>query len=288
MDITGNAFVTGGGSGIGKAVCLALAKEGASGIFIVDMNPKAAEATVVEITSVASNPRFRAEVFPADITVEDSVKTAVARMVQSFGRIDYCVHCAGIIEDKFVPVDEISFPDFQATVSSQVYGTFLVIGQTSAVMKAQELKLKDSAHPQLGGSRGSIVVLGSILSHLVSRSMGAYAASKHAVLGIAKTAAIENASFGIRVNCICPTWVDTPMFYRVLEGMPGLDPQGVSNGMPMNRICTPQEVADTILFLCSPRSSYITGIALGIDGGHPLTLFYSSDGRAINLEQHVA
>ncbi|XDG06856.1 hypothetical protein ABKA04_006471 [Annulohypoxylon sp. FPYF3050] len=273
MDITGNAFVTGGGSGIGKAVCLALAQEGASGIFIVDMNPKAAEATVVEATSVASNPNFRAEVFQADISVEDSVKKAVACMVKSFGRIDYCVHCAGIIEDNFVPVDQISFRDFQATVSSQVHGTFLVIGQTSAAMKTQELKLKDSANPQLGGSRGSIVVLGSILSHMAAPGMGAYAASKHAVLGISRTAALESALFGIRVNCICPTWVDTPMFYKTIEALPRLDAQGAVHGLPMNRICTPKEVADTILFLCSPRSSFITGVALGIDGGHPLAPF---------------
>lgn len=93
-----------------------------------------------------------------------------------------------IIEDNFVPVDQISFPVFQATIFSQVHGTFLVIGQILAAMKMQEIKLKDSANPQLGGSRGSIAVLGSILSHTTVPGMGAYTAGKHAILGICRTA----------------------------------------------------------------------------------------------------
>ncbi|KAI1210038.1 NAD(P)-binding protein [Annulohypoxylon truncatum] len=273
MDITGNAFVTGGGSGIGKAVCLALAKEGASGVLIVDVDLKAAETTATEATAVASNPSFRAEAINADVTVEESVKEAVARMARSFGRVDYCVHCAGITVRSCTPIDEASFSEFQVLLSNHVHGTFLVTSKISALMKTQELKPLDTASPQLGGVRGAIVNLGSVLSNWAIPGMVPYTAAKHAVLGICRTAAIDHAASGIRVNCICPTWVDTPILYRTMELTPGLDSETVLRGIPMNRICTPKEVADATLFLCSPRSSFITGIALNVDGGHDIARF---------------
>ncbi|KAI2465472.1 NAD(P)-binding protein [Annulohypoxylon bovei var. microspora] len=211
MDITGNVFVAGGGSGIGKATCVALAKENASGILVVDIDLKSAEATVAEATAAIS----------VNVSIEEPVKKAVARMVQSFGHIDYCVHCAGI----------------------HVHGTFLVTSQISAAMKTQELKQIDAANPQAGGTHRSIVNLGSVASLF----------APHAVLAIYKTAAIDDASFGIRVNCISPTWVDTPMLYKTIGVTPGLDTKIILT-------------ADAVLFLCSPRSSFITRIALPADG----------------------
>ncbi|KAI1461930.1 NAD(P)-binding protein [Annulohypoxylon moriforme] len=267
MDLTGNAFVTGGGSGIGKAVCLGLAKEGASGILIVDINLKAAEATATEAKAIASSPSFRVETISTNVSVEESVKEAVARMVQSFGRIDYCVHCAGVTIQSCTPISEASYSEFQNLISIHVNGTFLVTRHITAVMQTQELKPIDMAIPQLGGTRGSIVNLGSILSHRASPGFVQYTASKHAVLGISRTAALDHASFSIRVNCVCPTWVDTPLMDESMVIIPWLDKEIAVSGKPINRLCQPKEVADACLFLCSPRSSYISGIALPIDGG---------------------
>ncbi|KAI0890469.1 NAD(P)-binding protein [Annulohypoxylon maeteangense] len=270
MDVTGNAFVTGGGSGIGKAACLALAKEGASGILVVDINVKAAEATAAEAIAIASNPSFRAEAFGIDVSVEESVKKAVAHMVQSFERIDYCVHCAGITVQSATPMAEASFSEFQTLVTNHVHGTFLVNSHILAVMKTQELKPVDTATPYLGGTRGSVVNLGSVLATWAAPGFVPYIASKHAVLGISRTAAIDHAGSGIRVNCVCPTWVDTPLFDRSVKVIPGLDRETALSGIPMNRLCTAKEVSDAILFLCGTRSSFITGIALPVDGGHDI------------------
>ncbi|KAI1098586.1 NAD(P)-binding protein [Jackrogersella minutella] len=272
MDITGNAFVTGGGSGIGKATCLALAIEGARGVLVADIDLKTAESTVAEAKTVASNPSFQAQAIHIDVTLEESVKNAVEHMVKSFGRIDYCVHCAGIPPQTFLSVAEASFAEFQTLLSVHVNGTFLVTSKSLAVMKTQDLKQIDVNSPRLGGTRGSIIILGSVTSLFPPQHMVQYSTSKHAVLGISRTAALENAPLGIRVNCICPTWIDTPMLDQAMKTIPSINSQSVLVGVPMNRIGMPKEVANAAIFLCSPRSSFITGVALPVDGG--MTISY--------------
>ncbi|KAK6948143.1 hypothetical protein Daesc_009907 [Daldinia eschscholtzii] len=272
MDITGNAFVTGGGDGIGKASCLVLAKEGAKGILVADINLKAAEETVAEATAASTNPSFRAEAIYLDVSDEDSVKKAVARMVESFGRIDYCVHCAGTGITGSRPVDEAKFDDLKGSLAIHVHGTFLITSLVSAAMKKQDLATVDSAHPERGGTRGSIVILGSYASLFPVRYMVPYTAAKHAVLAIAKTAAMESAAHNVRVNCICPGWTDTPMLRHSMEVYEGMTADSLLETIPINRLCSSYDVADAALFFCSPRSSYVTGLAYLVDGGMALTM----------------
>ncbi|KAI2637751.1 NAD(P)-binding protein [Hypomontagnella submonticulosa] len=269
MDITGNAFVTGGGSGIGKACCIAFAKEGASGIVVADLNIETAEKTVVEVTAVATNPAFRAVAVRVDVSKEDSVSDAVKFMVESFQRIDYCVHCAGIPLATFYPITETNLDEFKLLHEVNVIGTLLVTKKVSAAMISQELKPVSASSPDRGGTRGAIVHLGSVASYMTIPNFVQYTASKHAVMGISKTAALENVSHGIRVNCLCPSWIDTNMLRQAAEAIPGLN-EAAPSGIPMGRVGRPEEAADAALYLCSPRSSFVTGIVLTVDGGQSL------------------
>ncbi|PHH81250.1 hypothetical protein CDD82_1189 [Ophiocordyceps australis] len=123
---------------------------------------------------------------------------------------------------------------------------------------------------QRGVCRGAIVNLGSAASYVATPGLVHYTASKHAVLGLSKNAALDNVAHGIRVNCLCPTWVDTPMVQKAMATIPDLEPM-VKALVPMGRIACVEEVADAALFMCSPRSSYITGTGLIIDGGATMT-----------------
>lgn len=166
-----------------------------------------------------------------------------------------------------------------------VHGTFLVTSLVSAAMKSQNAKQVSAAYPERGTTRGSIVNLASITSHIAVPRMVQYTTSKHAVLGITKIAgksrgpmadslidkmtAIDNIPHGIRVNCVCPTWTDTPLVQRAMEVVPGLE-HSMLSGIPMGRLCRAEEVADTVLYLCSSRSSFTTGASLILDGGMSL------------------
>ncbi|KAI1802390.1 NAD(P)-binding protein [Daldinia bambusicola] len=272
MDITGNAFVTGGASGIGKATCIVLAKEGAKGILVTDINLKAAEETVAEATAAATNPYFRAEALHLDVTDEEAVKKAVARMIESFGRIDYCIHCAGTGIKKSRRLDEAKFDDLKGSLAVHVHGTFLITSLVSAAMKSQDLATVDPARPERGGTRGSIVIVGSYSSLFSIRGLVPYTAAKHAVRGIANTAALESAIYNIRVNCLCPGWTDTPMLQHTFGVYEGMTTESLLQSIPINRLCSPYDIADAALFLCSPRSAYVTGLSCLVDGGMALSM----------------
>ncbi|KAI0894279.1 NAD(P)-binding protein [Annulohypoxylon nitens] len=266
MDITGYGFITGGGGGIGSASCKALAKAGVRGLLIADLSLQAAEKVASEAQAVATSPVFRAIAIHIDVTLEESVSHAIAHMIESFKRIDFCVHCAGIPGGTFDEVSSASFEDFKHLLEVNVQGTFLVTSQVLAKMRLQEPKQLHPTQAQRGLSRGTLVNMASLMSYMPLPGMVQYVTSKHAVMGISKTAALENVAHNIRVNCVCPSYVDTPMVTRATEVVPGLE-QNILSGIPMGRLATADEVADVVLFLCSPMSSYMTGCGLVVDGG---------------------
>ncbi|KAI1079827.1 NAD(P)-binding protein [Whalleya microplaca] len=271
MDITGYALVTGGGGGIGSVSCKLLAKAGARGLLIADLNLQAAERVASEAQAVATNPMFRAIVVHLDVTIEESVSQAIAYMLDSFKWIDYCVHCAAIPGGTFDEVTSASFNDFKHLLEVNVQGTFLVTSQVLAKMRLQEPKQLHPTQPERGISRGTLVNMASLLSYMPLSGMVQYVTSKHAVMGISRTAALENVAHGIRVNCICPSYVDIPMVARATEVVPGLE-QSILSGIPMGRLATADEIADFVLFLCSPMSSYMTGCGLIVDGGMSISV----------------
>ncbi|KAH0489948.1 hypothetical protein TgHK011_001437 [Trichoderma gracile] len=270
MNISGNAFIVGGGSGIGRACALGLAKDGAVGILIADLNVEAASRVAAECRAIATAAGFRAEACQIDVSQEASVVNATGYMVETFKRIDYCINCAGIGVQLARPISEADFVEFSRFLRIHVEGTFLLVRSVSIVMRSQELTPVDPENTGRGGTRGSIVTLGSGNSFAAAPNLVQYTTAKHAVLGVTKNAALDNAGFGIRVNCVCPTWVETPMIQRARDG--GVDIDSWVNGMvPLGRIATAEEVADAVIFFCSPRSSYVTGCGFIVDGGTMLT-----------------
>ncbi|PYI20859.1 NAD(P)-binding protein [Aspergillus violaceofuscus CBS 115571] len=245
------------GSGIGKACALLFAKEGAAGVIVADLDVSAAETVGAQCVPVASNPKFRAEAIQVDITKEDSVKRAVDKAVQAFGRIDYCVNCAGIGVQQGTDIVSLSLADIKRFIEVNTIGTFLVTREVSAVMRSQEpVTNSSSSATNRGETRGAIVNLGSASSKVAAPGVLPYTASKHAVLGLSKNAALDNVDHGIRVNCVCPSWVDTPMVQEAVAGVDGLA-DFIKAAVPMGRIAHPEEVADAVIFLCSP----LTGLS---------------------------
>ncbi|KAI6088563.1 NAD(P)-binding protein [Hypoxylon rubiginosum] len=269
MDITGTAFITGGGSGIGKACAHGLAKAGSRAIFVTDIDVQAAQKTADETRSIATYAEFSVEAVQLDITIEADVKAAVARMVDQYGRIDYCIHSAGISATTFNPVSATDSDDFKHVQNVNVFGTFLITNTVAAAMMSQEPVPYDLSLPGKGMTRGSIVNLGSLASVIALPNMVQYNTAKHGVLGITKTAAMDLVKDGIRVNCVCPAWTATPMVEQANRMFPGLE-EAMMQQVPMGRLALPQEIAETVLFLCSPKSSYVTGSSMIVDGGMSL------------------
>ncbi|KAF5620207.1 short-chain dehydrogenase reductase SDR [Fusarium sp. NRRL 52700] len=267
MDVSGYALVVGGGSGIGRACAISFAKDGACGVLVADIAVGLAKDVVNECKAAAVNKDFRCEAIHVDVTREESVQNLMSHAVQTFGRIDYCVNSAGIGVRQAADIANTPLSDFERFIQVNTAGMFLVTREASITMRAQEPVAITAGR---GPSRGAIVNLGSASSMVASPGVLPYTTSKHAALGLTKNSALDNASHGIRVNCVCPSWTDTPMTRQALEGVQGLV-EFVRAAVPMGRIATPDEVADAVIFLCSSRASYITGTALIVDGGTTLT-----------------
>ncbi|KAI9034860.1 SDR family NAD(P)-dependent oxidoreductase [Aspergillus affinis] len=279
----GFALVTGAASGIGQETVFSLAQAGVEGILLVDLDLEKAESTISESKKFATHSSFRAIAVQTDVTDEKSVDNAVEVAKKEFGRIDHCVHSAGVPDkaDAILKMGNLSgavtehlnIEMYDKTMAVNARSTMLVLRAVSGAMAAQEpLEYTSFRHgTKRSLVRGSIVIVCSVNGLVAAPGMLNYSASKWAVIGIAKTAAVDNIKNHIRVNIVCPAWTQTPMMEKSLVRVPQLGPiiQAVS---PLKRGAFPEEVADSILFLCSPASSYINGSVVNIDAGLTLTV----------------
>jgi len=256
MDFTGKvALVTGGGNGIGRAACVAFAKAGAR-VVAVDRDGAAAEATA----GIVRQNGGEAIAITADVTRSAEVRAYVKTTIDKFGRIDCFFNNAGI-EGKVAPVAEYDEAVFDAVIGVNVKGVFLGMQHVLPEMIRQ------------GG--GAIVNTASVAGLVGTPNMSAYVASKHAVLGLTKTAAGEVARQGVRVNAVCPGPVDTRMIHALEEQLSPGNPAAMSEryqtSLPTGRYTTVEEIANMVLFLCSDLASNTTGGQFVVDGGRTAT-----------------
>lgn len=239
-------LVTGGASGIGRATALAFGRAGAS-VVIADVSVDGGHATAAMIVENGGKALF----VQANVTRAQDVEILLDKTQYHYGRLDCAVNCAGQ-QAAGARLDEIEEDDFDRLMDVNVKGVWLS-------MKYQLRRMKEQ-----GG--GAIVNLSSSYGLVGAPSQGAYAASKHAVAGLTRTAAAEYAKDGIRVNALCPGAVRTPMLARALGGEASLEKK-LRAAHPMDRFAEPHEIASAILWLCSEQSSFVTGHQLTADGG---------------------
>lgn len=240
------ALVTGGGSGIGRATAVKFAGKGAK-VVVADVDERGGQETIRMIRDCKEEAIF----VRADVADEASVVHLINETIKAYGRLDYAINNAGI-EGPSAPIVELSSTDFDRTIAVNLRGVWLCM--------KYEL-------PHLLQQGGAIVNMASIAGLVGFATSGAYVASKHGVIGLTKTAALEYSKQGVRVNAISPGVIMTPMIDRfnangsgVLEALEALHPIG--------RIGAPEEVADAAVWLCSPGAAFVTGVALPVDGGY--------------------
>ena len=241
------ALVTGGGSGIGRASCPAFAREGAR-VVVADVGVEGGEETAHLVGSAGGQATF----VRADVARPDEVEALVARTVAAYGRLDFAHNNAGI-EGRLVPLHD--YPD-------DVWARVLAVNLTGVFVC-----MKHQIRAMLGQGHGAIVNTASVAGLRGSPLLAAYAASKHGVVGLTRTAAVAYAKTGVRVNAVCPGYIETPMLERGRRAAPdraqfeagvAAEPMGVG---------TPEAVAAAVVWLCSEAASHVTGVALPVDGG---------------------
>jgi len=246
------ALVTGGASGIGKTTALAFAGEGAKVVVATDRNIRGAEETVRLIREAGGEAIFT----KCDVSVEHEVEELISRAIEAFGRLDFAFNNAGVGPDgrrvPVLPIVDLTEEIWDKTIDINLKGAFFCMKHEIRQMIRQ-------------GQGGSIVNTASIGGLKFIPSFGAYAASKSGLIGLSKTAALEYAGKGIRINVVCPGPTGGTL---LMENITSCNPeQGLENGIPMGRIATTEEIANTAIWLCSDDASFITGQAISVDGG---------------------
>jgi NAD(P)-dependent dehydrogenase (short-subunit alcohol dehydrogenase family) len=239
-------LITGALTGIGRATALAFAKDGAS-LVVSGRREKAGQTLAAELRDLGA----AAEFVRADVRHEDDVSSLVAQTIARFGRLDAAVNNAGT-EGTPGPVTEQSAQSYADVFDTNVLGVLLSLKHELRVMLPQK--------------RGSIINVSSVLGHVGFAGAAVYTASKHAVEGLTKSAALEGAAVGVRVNAVAPGPVETPMLNRFTGG--GAEAKaGFLTLVPSKRAATVEEIAQTILFLASDKAPFITGQSFAVDGG---------------------
>jgi len=238
-------LITGALTGIGRATAIAFAREGAH-VVVCGRHDDAGNALVTELRAVGAE----AEYIRADVRHEDDVRGLVDRTVKRFGRLDVAVNNAGT-EGKPGPVTEQTAESYASTFDTNVLGTLLSLKHELRVMLPQR--------------QGSIVNVSSTFGRAGGPGASVYVASKHAVEGLTKAAALEVAGWGVRVNVVAPGPIETGMLNR-FTGDEEKKAALVSR-VPLKRAGLPEEIAQTIVFLASEKASFITGVSIAVDGG---------------------
>ena len=276
----GVALVFGAGAGIGREVAASLAERGVKTLVCADLSLDAARETVAlcetrRKAATGCEAALGIDAAQVDVRVPESVEDVVGKVAARYGRIDYFVHAAGRGPSARKPLSEMTPAEYCEENDLHNVGAFLCIRSVVRTMRQQKVRAftvpgriatpSSSRSPYRLGC-GSIVILSSLASQGAVREVGGYTAAKHAVEGLVKTAALENASSHIRINAVAPTFVATEPVKAAMKESPEFK-AAVKGTLAAGRLAEPEEVADTIVFLASAAASYINGQTLVLDGG---------------------